>query len=104
MTGTPASIPCTPSFVGRLADIEAEALRLAGTRDVLAVAASVLADLGDTEQALAHLEAAGRACPPTHHLWQYAAEPQVLAPIESLRGNPAGALEILEISRPYELS
>jgi eukaryotic-like serine/threonine-protein kinase len=81
----------------------AEALRLAGTREVLAVAASVLADLGDAEQALAHLEAAGRAYAPTHHLWKYAAEPQVLAPIESLRGNLAGALEILEISKPYEL-
>jgi eukaryotic-like serine/threonine-protein kinase len=31
------------------------------------------------------------------------AEPQVLAPIESLRGNPASALQILEVSRPYEL-
>jgi eukaryotic-like serine/threonine-protein kinase len=81
----------------------AEGLRLGGTREVLALAASVLADLGDADQALAHLEAAGRAYPPTHHLWKYAAEPQVLAHIESLRGNPAGALEILEISRPYEL-
>jgi eukaryotic-like serine/threonine-protein kinase len=82
----------------------AEALRLAGTREVLASAASVLADLGDAEQALVHLEAVGRAYPPTHHAWKFAAEPQVLAPIESLRGNLAGALEILEASRPYELT
>jgi eukaryotic-like serine/threonine-protein kinase len=82
----------------------AEALRLTDAREVLVVAASVLADLGDAEQALAHLETVRSAYPPTHHLWKYSAEPRVLAPIESLRGNPAGALEILEISRPYELT
>jgi eukaryotic-like serine/threonine-protein kinase len=80
-----------------------DALRWADSREVLALAASVLAGLGDVEQALAHLEAARRGYPPTHFLWKYGAEPQTLALVESSRGNLAAALEILESSRPYEL-
>jgi serine/threonine protein kinase/tetratricopeptide (TPR) repeat protein len=79
----------------------AEALRLADTPSVHALGGSILALTGETKQAEAHLEAVRKAYPISY--WTRTADaPQILAPIEMIRGNPARAVEILEASRPYE--
>jgi serine/threonine protein kinase/Flp pilus assembly protein TadD len=80
----------------------AAALALAPGRDVQVNAAAVLAQAGDTPQAekLANKLDSDH---PTDTLIQGCSLPVIRAKIELSRGNPAGAIDLLEPAKPIEL-
>jgi tetratricopeptide (TPR) repeat protein len=79
-----------------------EALRLSGGGDVLAMASTTLARVGDLKQALRVAGKLDREFPlDTEAQSQFI--PAVRAIIETQHGNPAKAVEILKVATPYEL-
>ena len=78
------------------------ALRIARTRDVQILAALALARAGDSDQAQKMAANLAQLFPNnsvTNSYWL----PAIRAAIEINRGNPARAVEILQVSVPYEL-
>jgi eukaryotic-like serine/threonine-protein kinase len=79
------------------------ALATASTRDVSILAALALARVGDTDRAKTLADDLARQFPLNtviNHYWL----PTIYASIEIHRGNPARALELLQIATPYELA
>ena len=78
------------------------ALKAGDGRDALATSAALLAFLGQTSEAQALLERAGKAFPPTHAFGQAVSLPAVRASLALAGGRPAEAIAALESAAPYD--
>jgi len=82
--------------------LAAAALTLSSGEDVQTLAALALARAGDTSRAQSIVSGLSRRFPTNiwlDHYWL----PSIRAAIEINSENPAGAIDVLELSRPYEL-